>query len=215
MGVSHVSNRARAAVVLTGLLAAAGCGEVARTGRSPGYLIIERLEGASGATPTAFSTVVSSDVQTIVKRTVGEQELQVPTVFGDPGRAQFSIGLKNPGSATSPTEPSAMNAITLTRYRVVFRRADGRNTQGVDVPYAFDGGMTLTVPAGATATGVFDLVRVIAKMEPPLLNLVAAGGVQAVATIAEVTFYGQDQAGNEVSATGTISVTFADFGDPA
>ena len=32
--------------------------------------------------------------------------------------------------------------------------------------------------------------------------------------IAEVTFYGTDQAGNDVTVTGTISVTFADFGDP-
>ena len=28
----------------------------------------------------------------------------------------------------------------MTRYRVEFRRTDGRNTPGVDVPYGFDGG---------------------------------------------------------------------------
>jgi hypothetical protein len=29
-----------------------------------------------------------------------------------------------------------------------------------------------------------------------------------------VTFYGHDQTGREVSATGNIDVTFANFGDP-
>jgi hypothetical protein len=33
-------------------------------------------------------------------------------------------------------------------------------------------------------------------------------------TLAEVTFYGSDQAGNEVSVAGLISVNFGDFADP-
>ena len=37
---------------------------------------------------------------------------------------------------------------------------------------------------------------------------------RTISTIAEVTFYGRDQAGNEVSATGMLSVNFGDFGDP-
>ena len=42
-----------------------------------------------------------------------------------------------------------------------------------------------------------------------------SGGAQnVISTIAEVTFYGRDQAGNEVSVTGSISVNFSDFGDP-
>ena len=35
-----------------------------------------------------------------------------------------------------------------------------------------------------------------------------------ISTIARVTFYGHDQTGREVSATGNIDVTFANFGDP-
>jgi hypothetical protein len=33
--------------------------------------------------------------------------------------------------------------------------------------------------------------------------------------MAEITFYGQDQNGNSVSVTGSISVNFADWGDPS
>ena len=65
---------------------------------------------------------------------------------------------------------------------------------------------------------MLDLVRIAAKREPPLANLrdtsSAPGGAQFIATIAEITFYGKDQTGNDVSATGSMSVSFADFGDP-
>jgi hypothetical protein len=33
--------------------------------------------------------------------------------------------------------------------------------------------------------------------------------------LARVTFYGHDQAGNEVIATGQIQIDFGNFGDPA
>ena len=36
-----------------------------------------------------------------------------------------------------------------------------------------------------------------------------------ISTIAEVTFYGRDQAGNEISVTGLLSINFGDFGDPS
>ena len=39
-------------------------------------------------------------------------------------------------------------------------------------------------------------------------------GAKAISTIAQITFYGTDQAGREVSASGNIGVTFADWGDP-
>ncbi len=58
------------------------------------------------------------------------------------------------------------------------------------------------------------LVRIQAKDEAPLKQLVNGGGAIAISAIAEVTFYGADQAGREVSAVGRIGVTFADWGDP-
>lgn len=214
MRVPQLTKKAAVLAVLAAALGAAGCGEVARTGRSPAYLILDRLEGANGAMPDEFSTFVPSDVLTLVRKTVDGQEVRVPTIFIDPGRVTLRVGLKNPGTAVVPTTPSPLNAITVTHYRVVYRRTDGRNTQGVDVPYAFDGGMTMTIPEDQAAIGFFELVRIIAKDEAPLRRLVNNGGVEFLSAIAEVTFYGRDQAGNEVSATGSISITFADYGDP-
>lgn len=214
MRVLQLTKKAMVLAVLAAALGTSACGEVARTGRSPAYLVLDRLEGANGADPDVYSTFVPSDVLTLVRQTIDGQEVRVPTRFVDPGRVTLRVGLKNPGVAGSPTQPTSMNAITVTRYRVVYKRTDGRNTQGVDVPYGFDGGMSLTVPETAAAVGFFELVRIMAKAENPLVRLVNSGGVESFATIADVTFYGTDQAGNEVSVTGSISVTFADWGDP-
>jgi hypothetical protein len=94
---------------------------------------------------------------------------------------------------------------------VVYRRADGRNTPGVDVPFPFDSGVTVTVTADGGSTG-FEIVRSVAKLESPLRAL--KDNPDMISTIAEVTFYGHDQAGNDLSATGMIGVNFANFADP-
>jgi hypothetical protein len=60
---------------------------------------------------------------------------------------------------------------------------------------------------------VFDLVRHVNKAEPPLSNLRGIGGGQFINAIVQVTFWGHDQAGNEVEASGTVNVNFADFAD--
>ena len=63
--------------------------------------------------------------------------------------------------------PSSANFITIDRYHVKYIRADGRNTQGVDVPYPFDGAITGTVTDDGAIFG-FTLVRHQAKVEAPL-----------------------------------------------
>jgi hypothetical protein len=99
--------------------------------------------------------------------------------------------------------------VTITRYHVYYARADGRNMPGVDVPYPFDGGVTGTIPIGTALTLGFELVRIVAKQEPPLAALASTTNV--LTTIAYVTFYGQDLVGNAISATGTIQIDFGTF----
>jgi hypothetical protein len=213
MMLSAVRRSARVLVLLAGVLGATSCAsELTRTGRSAGYLVIESIRAASGAEPGTFVSQLHSDVVTLVEQQINGQTVKVPTVFSDAGQVTLRVAMKNP---VSPTSPTTTNDITLSRYRVVFRRADGRNTPGVDVPFGFDGGVTATLSSSGTSANVgFELVRHQMKEEPPLRNLQNGGGANLISTIAEVTFYGRDQAGNEVSVTGTISVNFGDFGDP-
>jgi hypothetical protein len=191
---------AAAVVLLAG--AAASCGDIRRDGRASSYLVVNALEAAPGSDPSTFAGHLPSDVITVVD--------DVPTAFTDMGRVRLVLAMKDPGGVDSPSKPTTVNYITLTQYHVRFIRSDGRNVQGVDVPYAFDGGMTLTVGT-SEVTGVFSLVRTIAKNEAPLRALAVNGLI--ISTIAEVTFYGHDQTGREVSATANISVDFGNFGD--
>ena len=176
---------------------AASCGEFVRQDRAPVTLVIDSLQAASGA-QTQFSGTLQSDVVTIVKGT--------PTIFSDNGRVTMRFIMKDVG-----TTPSPVNGVTITRYRVTFRRPDGRNTPGVDVPNAFDSAVNFTVGTTAVTAG-FELVRHIAKEEAPLPALASSPVI--LSTVADVTFYGRDQAGNELSVTGSIGVQFGNFADP-
>ena len=189
----------------------AACGDVVRQGRGPVQVVINSLEAASGG-GTSFGGTLLSDVVTLVQQSVNGQQVDVPTVFNDNGRVTMSVILKDPGQPGSTPAPTAINQVTITRYRVVYRRADGRNTPGIDVPFPFDSGVTFTVPATSPATAGFEIVRHTAKQEAPLAALRSNRDV--ISTLAEVTFFGRDQAGNDVSATGTIGINFGDFADP-
>ena len=187
---------ARAALVATCVITTVSCGgSLLRTGRSPVYLVITGITATAGGTGTQ-SAFLLSDVDTgggVINDTV-------------------EISLRaDPKNTTLPT--TSLNDVTMTRYRVVFRRSDGRNTQGVDVPYSFDGATGVTIQAGGIGSVVFNLVRHQAKLEPPLLNMTRGGGQVIMTTIAEITLWGRDQNGNELMVQGSIDVHFGDFPD--
>jgi hypothetical protein len=183
-------------------LASVSCGDMAREGQASSYLVVTELVASSGAEPTELGATLFSDVETVVD--------DVASVFADNGRVTFRVNMKDPGFQGAVNLPSAVNAITLERYHVKYIRADGRNTPGVDVPYPFDGALTFTVISESSQS--FELVRHTAKLEAPLAALNRNRVI--ILTIAEVTFYGHDQAGRGVSTTAKISVEFGNFGDP-
>jgi hypothetical protein len=205
-----MTSRLRLAVLFVAL---SGCTSVQRQGTSPAFLTIGSLEAASGAAPAGFSGTLASDVVTFVTRDVDGEQVSEPATFEDVARVEFALGLKDPGSVAAPSEPTAINHITISRYRVRFIRADGRNVPGVDVPYPFDSAFTLTVGAESRAA-TFVLVRSQAKQEAPLRALAGGGGAGVISTIAEITFFGADQAGRTVQVVGRIGVSFADWTDP-
>ena len=180
--------------------ASASCGTV-REGTGTSFLIVDRMEFSEATDPESFVGNAASDVETVIDN--------VPTTFNDLARVTFRLGLKDPGPANANT-PTQNQWITINRYHVRYFRADGRNVQGVDVPYEFDGAFTTTVGADIPRA-VFTYVRHAAKNEAPLAALKRNGIIMTI--IAEITFYGQDQTGHEVSANSRVSVEFGNFGD--
>ena len=195
--------RGGAAAVLVAAMLSSGCGEFVRQSRSPSQLVIDSIRTASG-TGSVATTFQSGPLLSDV--------LTGQTVFNDFGEATLRVILKDPGPSGSPTEPSSLNDVTITRYTVTYRRfggPDGQNTPGVDVPRPIDGAVTFTIGVGRAAVGVIELVRHVAKLEAPLAALLSSPVVLTM--IAEVTFYGRDQAGNALSATGNVQINFANF----
>ncbi len=177
------------------------CHSALTDNRSSSILVIDSLTAASvqkAGDAGVFSSILQSDVE--VKG----------TIFEDPGKVQMHIELKD---ITATTGPTPNNNVTINHYKVKFRRTDGRNVEGVDVPYGFEGAVTFNVTPGGSSSG-FTLVRVQSKLEPPLITLAGAGGSIVISTIADITFYGKDTTGQEVSVTGSISVNFSDWADP-
>ena len=183
------------------LLGAVACNDLVQASRSSTILVIERIGAAGGGTPDdPIATLLNSDV------------LLNGSVFPDIGRVTTRLAFKSPGTSENPASPTSANWVTVTGYRVVYRRTDGRNRAGVDVPYPFEGGMTMTTIDISSAE--FTLVRAQAKLESPLIELRFGGGAVTISVIAELTFFGHDQTGAAITAEGTIGINFADYGDP-
>ena len=195
---ADIINATLVVALAAGAAVSASCTSAVRQGEGSSYLIIDSLRGVEGQSGEEGATL-RSDVEALVK--------MVPTIFEDGGRVTFRLGLKDPLASVSPN-----NFITVTRYRVEYARTDGRNRPGIDVPHPFDGAFTATVGDSTTTVG-FTLVRLQAKKEPPLIGLRGGGSQFAISTIATVTFFGTDQTGRAASASGKISIAFADWAD--
>ena len=186
--------------------AMAGCGgEFVRDSQSPVRLVVSNLESKDQ------NTLLSDVNRMVTSPAPCSTTSPCPSVFNDMATVELTLVLRDPGNVVSPNSPSLLNQVTVNRYRVKFRRADGHNVPGVDVPYDFDSALTMTVPATGVGEAAFQIVRHSAKEEAPLRALRFSNDI--ISTIAEVTFYGRDQAGNEISATGYMGVDFGDFAD--
>jgi hypothetical protein len=183
--------RAKGVVLVLGALAASGCvPDWAKQGDSPEVLL---MTGINDGSP------VTSDVR-----------ISTGTVCPDFVALRLENHQRNPLN----TDTSFRADITVERYDVRYFRSDGRNTEGVDVPYRITGNVAQEITAGNSATLNLEIVRRQAKLEPPLRNLVGLGGAQVVTMFAEVTVHARStvlQSTNSVSAR--VQIDFADFAD--
>lgn len=137
-----------------------------------------------------------------------DEDKGITTIYADPAVATLRATLLNPNSVTGPSQ---YNSITIERYQVSYSRSDGRNTEGVDVPYAHEGVLTAMLDIGMTRDVSFTVVRAAAKVEPPLVDLQVGRDAGVLTCLAKVEFFGKDLAGRTVKATGYLTIHFANF----
>jgi hypothetical protein len=107
--------------------------------------------------------------------------------------------------------------VMVDQIDVEFKRTDGRNVEGVDVPYRFTQPMSMVVPFSAAIKIPFILIRHVAKEQAPLLALreVPSQG-HVLQLVAIVTIYGKDLGGHRVApVSGPLSVWCSNFADTA
>jgi hypothetical protein len=129
-----------------------------------------------------------------------------------------TVGLNNRAKNPNLDVPVYAQAIIVNRYEVSYYRSDGRGQQGVDVPYSISGALTqpLDVATSGITNVTIEVVRRQAKLEPPLIQLSNPGGQALIVTMfAKITLYGTTIAGENVSASGSMQIDFADYVDTA
>ena len=126
-----------------------------------------------------------------------------------------TVAVANRAKNLNVTVPQVPQAIIVNRYEVSYYRSDGRANQGVDVPFFISGALTASVDAatGGTQNITIEVVRRQAKLEPPLLQLAPGGQALIVTMFAKITLYGTTIAGETVTASASMQIDMANFGD--
>jgi hypothetical protein len=178
-------------VVALGALVVGGCTpDWAKNGDSPGVLLMTAINDGNP---------LDSDVR-----------ISSGGVCPDLTSLRLENHFKNPGI----TSTGFRHDLTVERYEVHYFRSDGRNVEGVDVPYSITGNVAQEVIEESAATLNLEVVRRQAKLEPPLANLKGSGGALIVTMFAEITLHATTTTGEVLNpVTGRLQIDFADFGD--
>ena len=125
-----------------------------------------------------------------------------------------SLRVENHSKNPNVTGTGFRGDMVIERYEVTYLRSDGRNTQGVDVPYSITGNVALEIQAESDAKLQLEVVRRQAKVEPPLSTLVGGGGPLIVTMFADITLHARMTTGEVTNtATARLQIDFSDFAD--
>lgn len=192
----------RAAAALALLVGAVACNPVENESQSASRLILDGITGIDIEGNAA--NFLNSDV---VLMDAGAGSL---SWRADVATATFSVIPYDPEPIVGT---SSYFDVQITRYTVTFVRSDGRNVPGRDVPFSFEGQLSVKIPVNGTGSVTFVIVREVAKQEMPLLGLYPANIGDVLNMTAVIEFFGHDLAGRMVKATGYLPVYFANYAD--
>ena len=183
--------------VLPAILMLSGCNPLEDDSKSSSFIIVESITGTDLSGKTAG--FLQSDVV-----------LTNSIVTADVATATLRASLLDPAPILKPGQ---FNDIMLDRYIVSYSRVDGKNRQGVDVPYSFEGAFTQLLKIGTSTSISFVVVREVAKLESPLIDLAQNRAEGVIEATAKIEFYGHDLVENKVKATGYLTIFFANYAD--
>jgi len=176
------------------VLALVGCNTISKDTESSSMIVIMSITG----TTTDGDTVayLQSDV-------IGDDSL----VRLDNATANIVVRLVNPDPISGPSQ---FNDVVLTSYRVTYELPTGPGTPGADVPMPFDGNFsTVLCPVDEEVSVPFAVVLEAAKLAPPLQGLI--GTVTVLERKAKIEIFGHDLTDHPVTATGYLTIYFADY----
>ena len=201
---------------LVAALAAAGasCGDVVRAGPVagvPGHRLAARRRAAARRPGTRPASLLS-DVLTIVTSPAPcTATAPCPTVFNDTGQRHAAARRRrtSTGGPTAPTIEQRGDDHPLPRGLSPGRRPQhaGRR-RAVRLRRRRRPARSRRRHARRSASSSCGTSRRRSRRSCSWSN-----SPTIITTIADVTFYGQDQVGNDISATGSIHVDFGNFGD--
>ncbi|MBE0460333.1 MAG: hypothetical protein IBX60_01680 [Candidatus Aminicenantes bacterium] len=189
-------------IILPFVLFLLSCNPIENESQSSSLLIVESLTGTDIEGNEV--NLLQSDVLKVDSSTGNTY------ITADIAKAILSAKLLQPDS---PVGPSHYNNIMVTRYFVSYSRSDGKNKEGVDVPYSFEGSLSTLVEIDSSTNVSFVIVREVAKAEPPLVNLTEGRGEGVLQVTAKVEFYGHDMTNHNVKATGYLTIFFGNYID--
>lgn len=190
-------------VLIIAALVLGSCVAKENDSTSASFLVINSLTGNDLA-GQAGSTTVFSDVSL------------AGSIVNDNGVAMVSAMTYNPIEDSETHDITYYMNVIVDQIDVEFMRPDGRNVEGQDVPYRFTQPMTMLVPVDKEVEIPFVLIRHVAKLEKPLLQL-RDGPSQAfvLQLVAKVTVHGKDLGGHRVAPVSrNITVWCSNFADP-
>jgi hypothetical protein len=127
----------------------------------------------------------------------------------DNATANIIVRLINPDPISGPSQ---FNDVVLTSYRVTYELATGPGTPGTDVPLPFDGNFsTVLCPVDDQVSVPFVVVLEAAKQAAPLNALI--GTATVLERKAKIEIFGHDLTDHPVTATGYLTIYFADYQD--
>ena len=200
--MEKAKNSLKTMAILSAIFLLFSCNPLENETESASLLVVQNVTGTD--IDGNVVNYLQSDVQRI------DDQTGQPYITADSAKATLRVSLLDP----SPTvDASQYNRVTINRYVVSYSRSDGYNTPGVDLPYSFEGSLSNQIDVGSTSIIAFIVIREVAKLEQPLINLVEGGEEGVLQLTARVDFYGQDMANNKVKATGYLSIFCANYTD--